>query len=150
MKLRQDPPAASEDPEAVNSPENLSLEASSINQNFSQQVLKEGGKREDFEMPNPFYDEDESGGEMSPAAVAYRYRRFTMGDVRLVVRCELHGTVVKKGEKQFMTAFALNEWDSNFSGGVEWRQKIDNQRGAVCCPILRLLPREPHVAMCAC
>jgi len=127
----QDPPAPNDDPEAINSPENLSLEASSINQNFSQQILKEDGKREDFDMPNPFYDEDESGGEMLPAAVGYRYRRFALGELKLVVRCELHGTVVKKGEKQYMTAFALNEWDHNYSGGIEWRQKIDNQRGAV-------------------
>ena len=26
-----------------------------------------------------------------------------------------------------MTAFALNEWDSKQSGGVEWRQKLDMQ-----------------------
>ena len=26
---------------------------------------------------------------------------------------------------------ALNEWDSKFSGGVDWRQKLDTQRGAV-------------------
>lgn len=25
----------------------------------------------------------------------------------------------------------LNEWDSRVSGGVEWRQKLDSQRGAV-------------------
>ncbi len=30
-----------------------------------------------------------------------------------------------------MNSFALNEWDSRFSGGVNWRQKIDSQRGAV-------------------
>lgn len=30
-----------------------------------------------------------------------------------------------------MTCFALNEWDSRFCGGMEWRQKIDQQRGAV-------------------
>lgn len=26
---------------------------------------------------------------------------------------------------------ALNEWDSKYSGGVDWRQKLDTQRGAV-------------------
>jgi translation initiation factor 3 subunit D len=90
-----------------------------------------------LELPNPFYDEEASGGEVTPAAVGYRYRRFTLGEVKLVVRCELHGTVVKKGEKQYMTAFALNEWDHSFSGGVEWRQKIDNQRGAVLATELK-------------
>ena len=30
-----------------------------------------------------------------------------------------------------MTCFALNEWDSRYAGGIEWRQKIDQQKGAV-------------------
>lgn len=34
---------------------------------------------------------------------------------------------MKAGEKQYMSAFALNEWDSKLAGGVEWRQKIDTQ-----------------------
>ena len=49
----------------------------------------------------------------------------------VVARCEVHGTAVKPGmkagEKQYMSAFALNEWDSKLAGGVEWRQKIDTQ-----------------------
>lgn len=56
----------------------------------------------------------------------------------VVARCEVHGTAVKPGmkagEKQYMSAFALNEWDSKLAGGVEWRQKIDTQvrcRGVV-------------------
>ena len=36
-----------------------------------------------------------------------------------------------------MTAYALNEWDSKFSGGIEWRQKIDSQRGAVLATELK-------------
>ena len=30
-----------------------------------------------------------------------------------------------------MNLKALNEWDSRNSGGVDWRQKLDTQRGAV-------------------
>jgi len=89
-----------------------------------------------MEMPNPFYDAEESPG-MEPASVAYRYREFTLGNIQLVARCELHGTVTKRGEKQYMTAYALNEWDSKLSGGVEWRQKIDMQRGAVLATELK-------------
>jgi translation initiation factor 3 subunit D len=127
-----DPPVPSEDPEAINSPDNLSLEASSINQNFTQQILRRNGPNaEKFDEPNPFFDAEEVGEGMEPAAVAYRYRKFTMGDIKLVARCELHGTVMKRNTKQYMTAFALNEWDANFSGGIEWKQKIDQQRGAV-------------------
>mmetsp|Transcript_38000 Transcript_38000/g.49199 ORF Transcript_38000/g.49199 Transcript_38000/m.49199 type:complete len:574 (+) Transcript_38000:24-1745(+) len=135
-----DPPIPSEDPEAINSPDNLSLEASSINQNFSQQILKpNGSNREEFKEPNPFFDEEEvavnGGGE--PAAVAYRYRKFMLGDINLITRCELHGTVIKNKTKQYMTSFALNEWDSNHSGGIEWKQKIDQQKGAVLATELK-------------
>jgi translation initiation factor 3 subunit D len=86
--------------------------------------------------PNPFYDDDESGVE--PAAVAYRYRKFTLaGGIRLVTRCELHGWLSKRGEDQNITVYALNEWDSKFSDGVNWRQKIDQQRGAVLATELK-------------
>ena len=62
-----------------------------------------------------------------------------------MARCELHGTVTKRGEKQYMTAYALNEWDSKMSAGIEWRQKIDQQVrvwvfGSVC---FQLLLRRP-------
>lgn len=47
----------------------------------------------------------------------------------------MHGTAVKPGmkagEKQYISAFALNEWDSKLAGGVEWRQKIDTQVGCL-------------------
>jgi translation initiation factor 3 subunit D len=129
-------PTSSEDPNAINTPDKLSLEASSINQNFTQQILKpDGQERKIFDEPNPFYDEEESG--MEPASVAYRYRKFTLGNVVVVARCELHASVRKQDREQYMTSFALNEWDSNCSGGVEWRQKIDSQRGAVLATELK-------------
>merc|ERR1712003_371364 len=49
----------------------------------------------------------------------------------------VHAVVDKRGDLQKMTAFALNEWDSKLSGGVEWRQKIDAQRGAVLATELK-------------
>ena len=36
-----------------------------------------------------------------------------------------------------MTVHALNEWDSRYAGGIEWRQKIDQQRGAVLATELK-------------
>lgn len=58
-------------------------------------------------------------------------------DFTVVARCEIHGTAtkpgMKTGEKQYMSAFALNEWDSKLAGGVEWRQKIDSQVRTVQC-----------------
>ena len=128
-----DPPQSGEGVEEYNGPEKLSLEATMINQNFSQQVLKPGNAKT-YE-PNPFFEEDEPG--VTPASTAYRYRRFTMGGVRLVVRCELHAWMNKKGEDQLYNVFSLNEWNSKFSGGINWRQKVDGQRGAVLATELK-------------
>jgi translation initiation factor 3 subunit D len=133
-----DPPVVNEETEPVNYPEALSVEATMINQNFSQQVLLEvDGNRKTFE-PNPFFDEFEAGSSnVEPASVAYRYRKFTLGSIKLVTRCELHCWTNKRGEDQLMTCHSLNEWDSKFSGGVNWRQKIDQQRGAVLATELK-------------
>lgn len=139
----QAPYRDSDNSEGINTPERLSLEATSINQNFSQQILRQSkagvySHRKNFDLPNPFYDEEEGAAEgMEPASVVYRYRRFTLGDIRLVCRCELHGIVQKRGEEQSMTAFALNEWDSKLGGGINWRDKIDTQRGAVLATELK-------------
>jgi len=87
------------DPEAlINTPERLSLEATMINQNFTQQILRSSSKhRTNFDLPNPFWDAEDNDG-MEPASVAYRYRRFDLGEgVKLVARTELHGMAKKKG-----------------------------------------------------
>ena len=148
----QEPPSASEEFDEINHPDKLSLEATMINQNFSQQVLMdvEGVKKtvscipsvcissviqysryttnshllnislphSQFE-PNPFAEELEAG--MEAASVAYKYRLFTLGSIRLVARCEVHCWTNKRGEEQLVSCHALNEWDSRFSGGVQWR-----------------------------
>merc|ERR1712112_472856 len=117
----------------LNSPRNLALEATFVNHNFSQQVLKTGAndsERFKFSEENPFVDQDEEG---EVASVAYRYRRWDLGnDIVMVCRCELDA--VQQGsnnETQFITLKALNEWDSRHSGGVDWRQKLESQKGAV-------------------
>jgi len=131
-----EPPSASEETEEYNHPDKLSLEATMINQNFSQQVLFEkADTRKNMDEPNPFFDDDDSG--IQPASAAYRYRKFTLGNIKLVARCELQCWHNKKGEEQLMTCNAINEWDSKFSGGVNWRQRIDQQRGAVLATELK-------------
>ena len=71
----------------LNSPRNLALEATFVNHNFSQQVLKSDGDRFKFDMENPFVDAEEEG---EVASVAYRYRRWDLGNnLVLVCRCEL-------------------------------------------------------------
>jgi len=119
-----------EEGSSTNSPRNLALEATFVNHNFSQQVLKSGEERFKFDEENPFVDADEEG---EVASVGYRYRRYELGnDLVLVCRCEVDAVLPGTGsEPQFMNIKALNEWDSRFSGGVDWRQKLDTQRGAV-------------------
>jgi translation initiation factor 3 subunit D len=98
----------------INTPERLGLEATTINQNFSQQILKKSG-RKNMDLPNPFFDEDDADG-MEPASVAYRYRKFELdANTTLVCRTELHGLVKKT---QYMTAFALNEYIPPPTNGV--------------------------------
>ena len=63
--------------------------------------------------------------------MGYVYRQFNLGSLRIVSRCEVHGWVDKRESQPFMTCYALNEWDSRYSGGVNWRQKIDATRAAV-------------------
>jgi len=166
----------SNEAELMNSPERLSLEATMINQNFSQQILRNAKYRTTFDHPNPFWDEEDCDG-MEPASVAYRYRNFDLGeDITIVARCELHGLgkdrkvadtskiatnisankkkkkkainplEVADGGDQYMTAYALNEYDPNYGapasqarpgGSVNWREKIDNQAGAVLASELK-------------
>lgn len=63
----------------LNSPRNLAIEATFINHNFSQQVLKGGrtADRHKFENANPFVGEDEEG---DVASVAYRYRKWDLNN----------------------------------------------------------------------
>ncbi|XP_055617369.1 eukaryotic translation initiation factor 3 subunit D [Toxorhynchites rutilus septentrionalis] len=127
-----------EDGNSLNSPRNLAIEATFINHNFSQQVLKSGEKESKFKFgdPNPFIGDDEDG---EVASVAYRYRKWDLNNgIVLVARCE-HDAVLQtpQGDTQFLTIKALNEWDSKVANGVEWRQKLDTQRGAVLANELR-------------
>jgi translation initiation factor 3 subunit D len=131
-----EPPISSDEIDEYNHPQKLSIEATMINQNFSQQVLKDDTDFRKLYEPNPFYDEtDDSGAE--PSSVAYRYRKFTLGNIKIIARCELHAWMPQHGIDQLMTVYSLNEWDSKYAGGVNWRQKIDQQRGAVLATELK-------------
>ncbi|XP_067935148.1 eukaryotic translation initiation factor 3 subunit D-like [Watersipora subatra] len=129
-------PPDEENTTALNSPKNLSMEATYINHNFAQQVLHHEEKFK-FDKENPFIGDDEDISAL--ASVAYRYRKFDIGnDLQVVVRCEHDGYVQgASGDKQFITIKALNEWDSKVSGGVDYRTKLDAQRGAVVATELK-------------
>ena len=116
----------------INSSYSLGVEAAYINQNFSQQVLIRDGNKVAFEEPNPFASEGEE-----VASVAYRYRRWKLdNDMYLVARCEVQSVVEINNQRSFLTLNALNEFDSKYSG-VDWRQKLETQRGAVLATELK-------------
>ncbi|EES01219.1 eukaryotic translation initiation factor 3 subunit D [Sorghum bicolor] len=123
-------PEAKED---INSAHSLAVEATYVNQNFSQQVLLRNGEKVTFDEPNPFATEGEEA-----ASVAYRYRRWKLDDeTSLVARCEVHAVNTDpRGERQFLTLNALNEFDPKVTG-VDWRKKLETQRGAVLATELK-------------
>ncbi|XP_046847373.1 eukaryotic translation initiation factor 3 subunit D-like [Xenia sp. Carnegie-2017] len=126
---------------SINSTTNLGLEATFINQNFSQQVLKRSEEKEKFDKPNPFIPEDNEEEE-KVASIGYSeiichlftYQKWNLGnDIEIVIRCE-HDAVLSPGT--YINIKALNEWESK--GGMgEWRQKLDTQRGAVLATELK-------------
>jgi translation initiation factor 3 subunit D len=116
----------------INSAYSLSVEAAYINQNFSQQVLVRDGNKVAFDESNPFANEGEE-----VASAAYRYRRWKLDDdMYLVARCEVQGVMEVNKQRQFLTLNALNEFDPKYSG-VDWRQKLETQRGAVLATELK-------------
>ncbi|KNC78655.1 hypothetical protein SARC_08921, partial [Sphaeroforma arctica JP610] len=119
----QDPPTDEAD-NRMNTPSQLAIEATYINQNFSQQVLKSGDSIE-LEEGNPFAEDDED-----VCSVGYRYRKWDLGnDIELVARCEVDAFQRSpKGEESYLMIKALNEYDQN---PLDWRQKLDSQKGAV-------------------
>ncbi|KAK9817128.1 hypothetical protein WJX72_009970 [[Myrmecia] bisecta] len=127
------PESIVEEKDNINGVQQLSVEATAINQNFSQQVLLSEGEKHQCGEPNPF--SGEANEEL--AAVAYRYRKFSIADdIDLVVRCELDGVMPYKGQDQLLSIKSLNEFDPKITN-VDWRQKIENQRGAVLATELK-------------
>jgi translation initiation factor 3 subunit D len=130
-----DPPMDTGDKDNINSPSALSLEATYINTNFAAQVVNSEQVIE-LENSNPFYDAEEE----SVPLVGYRYRKFDLStteeeDISLFVRTEVDAIIKSsQGEDTYISLKALNEFDSRAQGAggaMEWRQKLDSQRGAV-------------------
>ena len=72
------------------------------------------------------------------ASRGYRYRKFDLSTgeddtpLMLIVRTEVDGVLKSAtGEDQFVTIKALNEFDSKSHAAIDWRSKLDSQRGAV-------------------
>ncbi|BFF89887.1 eukaryotic translation initiation factor 3 subunit D-2 [Drosophila madeirensis] len=120
---------------SINSPHSLAMEATLINHNFCQQVLL-GGDQKKYQLEEP-YPFEESVVDL--VSIGYRYKQWDLGNnIILIARCKHNGVLQgPNGELQFLSIRALNEWDSKASNSVEWRQKLDNQHGAVLASELR-------------
>lgn len=125
------PDPIAEDRESNNGVQKLSAEATGVNQAFREQVLGAGGAAAPLGDALPA---DLAGAGHPPPG--FRYRRWTLGDTRLVVRCEVDAAVKAGDGVQTAAVHALNEFDPKWSG-VDWRQKLDNQRGAVLATELK-------------
>ena len=128
-----EPPSDEKDDKSINSAGSLSREATYIDHNFSQQVISKSADHLHLENPNPFLE-----GVENTASTAYRYRRFKLGGRCLVVRSQLDGVQVDRdnsGKNSYVTIKTLNEFDPKKD--MNWRQKLDNQRGAVLATELK-------------
>ena len=122
-----------EDRDSINAIQQLSMEATRINQNFSQQVLD--GRAAPFSLgeADPFA---ETTAEGPTAAMGYKYRSWKLSEgCNLLVRCTINAALDMKGEKQMCTLKALNEFDPKVS--MDWRKKLETQRGAVLATELK-------------
>lgn len=128
----------------INTPGNLSLEATYINQNFSFQVVNPNKHLDLSDGPNPFHE----GEAEQLASCGYKYRKFDLSStsedpIELYVRTELDAFVApasKKEQPQYILIRTLNEWDSRAQGAggaPDWRTKLDAQRGAVVANEMR-------------
>merc|ERR1719460_2654702 len=74
------------------------------------------------------------------APVAYRYRKFALGDPPKMVKVQGKDSVMKGkdgGEDLFLRLYALNEIDAKLNSSIDWRQKLESQRGAVLATELK-------------
>lgn len=119
-----------DDDDSINSPQNLALEATFINQTYSQQCLRKEATHK-MGAENPFVQDDED-----VASVGYRYRKWDLGDIKVVARCEHDAfQLSKEGTPEFMNVKSLNEWSPRAQ--MDWRRKLDSQRGAVIATELK-------------
>lgn len=125
------PEAVPEDKDNINGMHHLALEATAINQNFSQQVLNKDGNRLDFGQPNPFASPSDAG---MLSSCAYKYRKWKLhggeSGPEIVVRCELDAALRTSDASapQTLLVKALNEYDLK---SQDYRKRLENQKGAV-------------------
>ena len=109
-------PPPENDPGNINSVNALSVEATAINKNFLQQILKDDSSIR-LQSPCPFYSDK----------VGFNYKKWNFGDYDVIVRSQVDG--VLKNDSDFFTVKCMNEYDPKLT--IDWKQKLDSQRGAI-------------------
>ncbi len=127
------PDPLQEDKDSNNGVQQLSAEATGVNQAFREQVLSTESGVHVLGDGAALPAELAAAGTPPPG---YRYRRWSLGGTRLVVRCEVDAHIKTTDGVQAAAVHALNEFDPKWSG-VDWRQKLENQRGAVLATELK-------------
>eukprot|EP00184_Porphyridium_aerugineum_P005487 CAMPEP_0184708002 /NCGR_PEP_ID=MMETSP0313-20130426/37551_1 /TAXON_ID=2792 /ORGANISM="Porphyridium aerugineum, Strain SAG 1380-2" /LENGTH=570 /DNA_ID=CAMNT_0027169583 /DNA_START=2898 /DNA_END=4606 /DNA_ORIENTATION=+ len=111
--------------DSINSDYALAVEATTLNQNFSQSVLRKDNEEVVFEEPDPFA---EPGEDVAPTG--YKYRKWVFPDNRTVlVRCEVNAAMDGAATPQLAVVKSLLEYPGDSRS--DWRSKLDTQRGSV-------------------
>lgn len=118
-----------DDADDINGVPQLSQEGTRVNRAYVEQALTSEKASHKLGEPVPFFTEDDTD------SIAYKYRKWNVdGDTKLICRCELNAVSESKGmdKGKGVTTLvkALNEFDSKVTG-IDWRLKIETQRGAV-------------------
>ena len=110
-----------DDREAFNSAQNLAIEATRVNN----------------VMPSIICSSDNQLNVASdcsaPKGCAFKYFKWTMGEGKYLVIRSLVNAATRVGSNEELTLVrSLLEFDSSRAGGsLDWRSKLDNQRGAI-------------------
>lgn len=114
-----DPPV--DDRDAFNSAQNLALEATRIN-NILPKIICSSDSQLTV------------GSDCSaPTGFAYKYFKWSMGEGKnLIIRSVINSATRVGSSEQLTLVRSLLEFDSSRSGNnLDWRSKLDNQRGAI-------------------
>ncbi|KAF1745487.1 hypothetical protein MXB_3846 [Myxobolus squamalis] len=109
----------------INSPAALSLEASTVNQFYSQQCLipktfQKSGNR------NPFF---ENQSDPNMPSVVYKYRLFDLGDdIKVMVRCEYDA--YSQHDNCCINVKSLLEWGTKPTMS-NWREDLESLSGSI-------------------
>lgn len=125
-----------DDDKNIDSFKNLAVEATLINEFIKEQVIDpEYPYDDEIEVnvePHPFAEE----GDVDVERLTYRYRLWKVGDIEVLVRCQIHSfDVNEKGDNNFVNVFALNEFDVfNYLITINFRKTLSNQLNINQCP----------------